>query len=217
MEKEAEALDRYRDFVRHGFRQSIEAKEALMRTAEDTIAEMAQILVQAFRGRHRLYLFGNGGSAADAQHIAAEFVNRFQRERPPLPAIALTVDTSVLTCISNDFCFEDVFTKQLRALGQPGDVVLGISTSGRSPNVVRALKWARENGLHTLGWSGAAEGDMDIYCDLIIRVPSPVTARVQECHITVGHIICGLVEDILYPEPSLEETGRNEATGGETE
>ncbi len=152
----------------------------------------------AFRGGHRLFLFGNGGSAADAQHLAAEFVNRFQKERRPLPAIALTVDTSVLTSISNDYQFEEIFVKQLQALGQAGDVALGISTSGRSPNVLKALKWARENGIQTIGWGGAETTGMDACCDLILHIPSPVTARIQECHITFGHIMCQLVEEILF-------------------
>ncbi len=180
------------------FRESIQLKQAVARTSTALIVEMAEVVAQAFRGQHRLFLFGNGGSAADAQHLAAEFVNRFQRERIPLPALSLTVDTSILTSISNDYHFDDIFLKQLQALAQPGDAALGISTSGSSPNVVKALKWAREHGLHTLGWAGATLGDMDTYCDLILHVPSRTTARIQECHITVGHILCGLVDEILF-------------------
>jgi D-sedoheptulose 7-phosphate isomerase len=180
------------------FRESIAVKESLCRMGFGPLLEMAETLSAAFTRGHRLFLFGNGGSAADAQHLAAEFVNRFQMERPPLPAIALTVDSSVLTSISNDYQFEEIFAKQLRALGQAGDVALGISTSGRSPNVLKALKWARENGLHTLGWSGAKETEMDDCCDLILHIPSPVTARVQECHITFGHVLCLLVEEMLF-------------------
>jgi D-sedoheptulose 7-phosphate isomerase len=180
------------------FRESIEVKESLCRMGFGLILDMADVLCSAFRGAHRLFLFGNGGSAADAQHIAAEFVNRFQMERRPLPALALTVDSSVLTSISNDYQFEDVFLKQLQALGQVGDVALGISTSGRSPSVVKALKWARESGLPTLGWAGAEKTEMDVYCDLVLHIPSPVTARIQECHITMGHILCELVEEILF-------------------
>jgi D-sedoheptulose 7-phosphate isomerase len=180
------------------FRDSIRVKEALCQMGFGVVLDMAEVVSAAFRGAHRLFLFGNGGSAADAQHMAAEFVNRFQMERPPLPALALTVDSSVLTSISNDYQFEAVFLKQLQALGHDGDVALGISTSGRSPNVLAALRWARENGMHTLGWAGAEKTEMDIYCDLILHVPSPVTARVQECHITMGHILCELVENILF-------------------
>ncbi|NTW35820.1 MAG: D-sedoheptulose 7-phosphate isomerase [Syntrophobacteraceae bacterium] len=191
-----------RDFCRKTadsiFVESIQLKQAVARTSTTLIVEMAEVVAQAFRGHHRLFLFGNGGSAADAQHLAAEFVNRFQRERIPLPAISLTVDTSILTSISNDYHFDDIFLKQLQALAQPGDAALGISTSGSSPNVVKALKWAREHGLHTLGWAGATLGQMDTYCDLILHVPSRTTARIQECHITVGHILCGLVDEILF-------------------
>ncbi|GKT08465.1 SIS domain-containing protein [Desulforhabdus sp. TSK] len=190
--------ERYREMAEQGLRESIEVKEALMRDSTATILDMADMISRAFRGNHRLFLFGNGGSAADAQHVAAEFVNRFQRERPPLAAIALTVDSSVLTSIGNDFDFEEIFVKQLRALAQPGDVALGISTSGRSPNVVKALKWAAEHRVQTVGWVGAGGGEMDAYCDILLRAPSRVTARIQECHITVGHILCLLVDEMLF-------------------
>jgi D-sedoheptulose 7-phosphate isomerase len=180
--------------------ESMRVKNLLRENALDLVVQMADVMAQAFGDHHRLFVFGNGGSAADAQHLAAEFVNRFQRERPPLPALALTVDSSVLTSISNDYSFDDIFRKQLRALAQSGDVALGISTSGRSPNVLHALKWARENGLHTIGWAGASLTEMDVYCDLIFHVPSEVTARIQEAHITVAHILCSLVDEILFSE-----------------
>lgn len=182
------------------FLESIAVKEAMSQMGFALLLDMVEVLTAAFRGGHRLFLFGNGGSAADAQHLAAEFVNRFQRERRPLPAMALTVDSSVLTSIGNDYHFDDIFLKQLQALGQAGDVALGISTSGRSPNVLKALQWARENGLHTLGWAGAEKSEMDISCDLILHVPSRVTARVQEGHITFGHVLCLLVEEVLFGE-----------------
>ncbi|HYA41690.1 MAG TPA: D-sedoheptulose 7-phosphate isomerase [Syntrophobacteraceae bacterium] len=180
------------------FQESIQVKQALCSGAKEIIVEMAGLVSRALLAGRRLFLFGNGGSAADAQHLAAEFVNRFQIERPPLPAMALTVDTSVLTSIANDYDFDDVFAKQLRALAQPGDIALGISTSGGSRNVIRALRWARDNGVLTLGLAGLSETEMDLYCDIILHVPSPVTARVQECHITVGHIICALVDETIY-------------------
>ncbi|MEJ5364672.1 MAG: D-sedoheptulose 7-phosphate isomerase [Desulfosoma sp.] len=164
----------------------------------ETIVRMARVVAEAFRARRRLYLFGNGGSAADCQHLAAEFINRFQKERVPLPAVALTTDTSVLTSIANDYDFRDVFVRQLRGLGEAGDVAVGLSTSGRSENVLRALRWAREHGLHTLGLAGLRQTDMDVYCDLILHVPDAVTARVQEVHIAVGHVICELVEEMLF-------------------
>ena len=180
------------------FQESIQAKQDLCNMAKETIWEMVGLLSRAFLAKHRLFLFGNGGSAADAQHLAAEFVNSFQIERPALPAMALTVDTSILTSIANDYDFDDIFAKQLRALAQPGDVALAISTSGRSRNVIRAVKWARENGVLTIGLGGSSETEMDLYCDIILHVPSLVTARVQECHITVGHIICAHVEEMIF-------------------
>jgi D-sedoheptulose 7-phosphate isomerase len=184
--------------VEAAFRESISVKEKVMETAGETIVRMAELTAEVFRGRKRLFIFGNGGSAADSQHLAAEFVNRFRLERAPLPALALTVDSSVLTSIANDYHFDEVFEKQLKAFGHAGDAALGLSTSGRSPNVVRALKWARENGLHTLGLAGEAVTEMDAYCDLVVHVPSPETARVQEVHLTVEHIFCQLVEAILF-------------------
>ncbi len=186
------------DCIERSFRESAQAKEELCRRSGSIILDMAEAIAKSFRCGCRLFLFGNGGSAADAQHLAAEFVNRFALTRPPLPALALTVDSSVITSISNDYQFRDVFVRQLQALGRPGDVALGISTSGRSPNVTAALAWARENGLATLGMGGALPADMDSHCDLVLHVPSGNTARIQECHITVGHILCGLVEEILF-------------------
>lgn len=197
---EHDLRERYEKAAEECFRESIRIKEALAQTAPALILDMALLLVQAFRANHKLLIFGNGGSAADSQHLAAEFVNRFQRNRPPLPAMALSVDTSVLTSIGNDFHFDEVFIKQLQALAQAGDVALGISTSGGSPNVVKALRWAREHGLHTMGWTGAREAEMDAYCDLILRIPSTVTARIQECHITAGHSLCLLVEEMIFGE-----------------
>jgi D-sedoheptulose 7-phosphate isomerase len=182
------------------FRESVRVKRDLCEGGLEVVLEMAEMLAQAFRGGHCLFLFGNGGSAADAQHLAAEFVNRFQSERPPLGALALTVDSSVLTSIANDYAFEEVFSKQLQALAHPGDVALGISTSGRSPNVVRALRWAREHAVRTIGWGGLEPAEMAVYCDLILHVPSSVTAHIQEAHITVGHVLCALVDEILFGE-----------------
>lgn len=190
--------ERFRGLAEACFLESLRVKEDLLRTQMTVVLDMADVVVRAFRDGNRLFLFGNGGSASDAQHLAAEFVNRFQRERPPLPAIALTVDTSILTSISNDFHFDDVFLKQLRALARPGDVALGISTSGRSPNVLKALRWASENGLHALGWTGTERSEMDDCCELMLHVPSKVTARIQECHITAGHTLCAVVDEALF-------------------
>ncbi|MBC7357395.1 MAG: D-sedoheptulose 7-phosphate isomerase [Desulfacinum sp.] len=195
------------DRVDRAFSESLAAVEGLWRSQGAVIVEMARMVAGAFKAHRRLYIFGNGGSAADAQHLAAECINRFQMERAPLPAVALTVDTSVLTSIANDYDFKDVFLKQIQALGEAGDVALGLSTSGRSENVLRALRWAREHGLHTLGFAGRDKTDMDIYCDRILHVPSPVTARVQEGHIAAGHILCELIEVLVFQpdDPEGEE------------
>jgi D-sedoheptulose 7-phosphate isomerase len=189
---------RHLESIAEIFGESIRAKQEVLKASADTILRMAETVATAFQSGRKLFIFGNGGSAADAQHIVAEFVNRFEIDRPPLPAIALTVDTSILTAVSNDFHFDDVFVKQLQALAQPQDVALGISTSGRSPNVLKALAWAREHQLHTLGLAGLAHTEMDDCSDIIIHVPTKVTARVQECHITVGHSLCALVDDMLF-------------------
>ena len=149
-----------------------------------------------------MFLFGNGGSAADAQHIAAEFVNRFLIERPPLPAIALTTDTSILTSISNDYGYADLFAKQLKALAKEGDVAIGLSTSGSAANVIKAMKVAREMGLKTVGLTGMDGGELARVVDLAIIVDSQVTARIQEVHITIGHVLCEMVDRMLFQQPT---------------
>ncbi len=146
---------------------------------------------------HKILVFGNGGSAADAQHIAAEFVNRFRIERPPLPAIALTTDTSIITSIGNDYHFDHIFEKQVQALGKRDDIALGISTSGNSKNVIMAMEAARETGLFTMGFSGRG-GKLANVCDLVFQVDSDNTARIQEVHITLAHALCELVEKTLF-------------------
>ena len=143
-------------------------------------------------------IFGNGGSAADAQHIAAEFVNKFMIERPPLPAMALTTDTSILTSVSNDYNFDDVFSKQIQALGIEGDVAWGISTSGEAANVLAGLRVARNRGLRTIGMTGSGDGKMAEFAQVLLRVDAENTARIQECHITMAHIICELVDYQLF-------------------
>lgn len=163
------------------------------------IANAAERIVSALRAGGKVLLAGNGGSAADAQHIAGEFVSRFYYDRPGLPAIALTTDTSILTAIGNDYGYERLFERQVQALGRAGDVFVGISTSGNSPNVVAALRQAKDMGLYTIGFAGARGGKMLELCDLVLRIPSPETPKIQEGHITVGHIICGLVEAAIFP------------------
>jgi D-sedoheptulose 7-phosphate isomerase len=180
--------------------ESISLKKRFVAAQSDAVVAAAQMLARVFKAGGKVLLFGNGGSAADAQHLAAEFVNRFQVERPPLAALALTTDTSILTAVANDYDFLQVFAKQVRALGRPGDLALGLSTSGNSPNVVEGLKAARELGLATLALSGRDGGPVAQAAELALIVPSRNTPRVQEVHITIGHVLCDLVDFLLYPE-----------------
>ena len=158
---------------------------------------VAEVLIRAYRCGHAMLLFGNGGSAADAQHIAAELVGRFRLERPALRAEALTVNTSALTAIANDFSFDAVYARQIEAFGQPGDVAIGLSTSGRSPNVVRALETARRLGLRTVAMTGSAGGPAREVAEFWVGVPSADTPRIQESHIMIGHIWCELIESAM--------------------
>ena len=175
-------------------------KERLVAEQAGQVEEAARLLAGTLKGGGKILLFGNGGSAADAQHLAAEFVNRFQIERPPLAALALTTDTSILTSIANDYDFLEVFAKQVKALGRPGDAALGLSTSGNSANVVKALEAARQLGLTTLALSGGDGGPVAAAADLAIVVPSKNTPRIQEVHITIGHVLCDLVDFLLFPD-----------------
>ncbi len=181
--------------------QSIMAKEAFARESSEKIIELAGQIVETFNDGGKLLIFGNGGSAADAQHLAAEFVNRFLINRRPLPALALTTDTSVLTSIGNDFSFDLIFVKQIQALGKPEDMALGISTSGTSANVVKAMATAREMGLKTAaltGGEGTVPEDLSHSCDLILNVPSDSTPHIQETHLWVEHLLCEMVEKTIF-------------------
>lgn len=162
------------------------------------VVKTAEMIAQAFRRGDKLLIAGNGGSAADAQHIAAEFLSRFKLDRAPLPAIALTTDTSNLTAIGNDYGFDQVFERQVRGLGRKGDVFIGITTSGRSPNVVAALKAAREIGVTTIGFTGTPGKAMSALCDVTLVAPSDETALIQQIHITAAHAICEVVERDLF-------------------
>ncbi len=164
----------------------------------DALVQTARSLASALKGGKKILLFGNGGSAADAQHLAAEFVNRYLMDRPPLPAVALTTDSSVITSISNDFSYDEIFEKQIRALGQSGDVAVGISTSGRSRNVLRALETAREKDLLTVGIGGPVDGPMRQLCDHYLFVEGASTPRVQEVHMLVGHTLVELVDEMIF-------------------
>ena len=169
-----------------------ENKEAIVRTAE-TIAH-------GLRNGHKVLFFGNGGSAADAQHLAAELVGRFGPDRPALAGISLSTDTSILTAVGNDYGYEQVFSRQIAALGQAGDTAIAISTSGNSPSVLEAIDMARSKGLFTVGFTGETGGKMKDRVEVLFRVPSPQTPRIQETHLLLGHILCDLVDRQLFPE-----------------
>ncbi|RDI45138.1 D-sedoheptulose 7-phosphate isomerase [Aquicella lusitana] len=162
------------------------------------IETIADVCIEAFQRGKKVLFAGNGGSAADAQHLAAELVVRLRYHRPGLAAIALTTDTSALTAISNDYAFENVFSRQVESLGQAGDILVGISTSGKSPNILRALEIARTREMITIGFTGKQAPMMDECCDHVLNVPSDETPKIQECHIMVGHIVCAIIEDKLF-------------------
>jgi D-sedoheptulose 7-phosphate isomerase len=181
--------------------QSIMVKEAFARESSAKIIELAKQITETFEDGGKLLIFGNGGSAADAQHMAAEFVNRVLINRRPLPAIALTTDTSVITSIGNDFSYDLVFVKQVQALGKPEDLSLGITTSGTSPNVVQALAVAKEIGMKTAALTGGTvipKNGAVQYCDLLLNVPSNYTARIQETHLWIEHLVCEIVEKKIF-------------------
>lgn len=189
-----------KNIIFNSLEQSIAVKQDFIRSNAEAIIVCSRTLARCLSDGGKILIFGNGGSAADAQHIAAEFVNRFSFDRRPLAAIALTTDTSIITSIGNDYTYDDIFTRQIGALGKRGDVAWGISTSGNSENVVRAMSAARDNGLATLGLTGGGGGKMAALCDYLLAVAGPNTARIQETHIIVSHILCDLVERILFPE-----------------
>ncbi|WP_300668392.1 SIS domain-containing protein [Desulfoluna sp.] len=179
--------------------ESVTAKKAAIKENNQRLIETARLMAQSLTAGGKILIFGNGGSAADAQHIAAEFVNRFQTERVPLASIALTTDSSIITSIGNDYSFEEIFSKQVTALGRKNDVAIGISTSGNSPNVVKALKAAEKKGVHTVAFTGKGGRAADM-AEIALTVPIGNTARIQESHILMGHILCDLVDRILFPE-----------------
>ena len=176
---------------------SIHIKEQILQTQIDNIVKVVRLIIASFRSGGKVLVFGNGGSAADAQHLAAEFVGRFQRERAALPAVALNTNTSILTALSNDYGYEIVFARQIEALAKPQDVAIGISTSGKAKNVLLAIKKAKEMGLKTVCLSGGTGGELARSADICLLMPSSVTARIQEAHITIAHIICEMVETEL--------------------
>jgi len=179
-------------------KESIRVKRIILESLVPQIKELAEAVIEAYRAKKKVILFGNGGSAADAQHIACELVGRFEKERTALPAIALSTNTSTLTAIGNDYGYEAIFARQVEAFVKEGDIVIGISTSGDANNVLEGLKVAKEKGAKTVGLSGKSGGRLKDLVDLCLIVPSNITPRIQEAHITIGHIICGIVERELF-------------------
>ena len=191
-----------KDFVLQAFADSAAVKQQFAREQSERIVQVAKLIAAAFREGQKVLLFGNGGSATDAAHIAAEFVGRYKRERAPLPAIALATDIAAITCIANDYGYDELFARQIRAHGRKGDIAVAISTSGNSPNVLKGAEAAKAGGLTTIAWTGGSGGKLAGLVDFSFVVPSTVTARIQECHITMGHVLCELIEDHLLGKAS---------------
>lgn len=186
------------NIIQKRFKESSEVKTRFLKENLSKLLDVIKLITHTFEGGNKLFFFGNGGSAADAQHMAAEFVNRYIMNRPPLPAIALTTDTSILTSVSNDFAFSEVFAKQLRALGKERDVAIGITTTGNSPNIIKAFEVAKEMGMKTVAFTGNDGGAIGKMVDFPLVVPSTSTPRIQEAHILIGHILCEMVEHSLF-------------------
>ena len=184
--------------IRALFDQSAETKRRFIEAHTGQVEQAVRLLVSAFRKGQKVLFFGNGGSATDASHLAAEFINRFKIERPGLPAIALATDPAVVTSIANDYDFSEIFARQIRTLGREGDIAIAISTSGNSPNVIKGTLAAKEKGMTIIALTGAGGGKLAPLADLPFIVPASATARIQETHITLGHVLCELVDDLLY-------------------
>ena len=189
-----------KDYIRNQIKISYEIKHKIYNddAVIEKIARVSKVIIRSYKKGGKVLLAGNGGSAGDAQHIAGELVNKFNFDRPGLPAIALSTDTSVLTAIGNDYSFEKIFSKQLEANSRKGDIFLGISTSGNSKNIVEAMKFCRKSGIITIGLTGNKKGKVETFCDYIIKVPSSETPRIQEAHVLIYHIICGIVEESIF-------------------
>lgn len=191
-----------KDKILKAFEESIQVKEKFIDEKNiDKIFDVAKVIANAFNDGKKIILFGNGGSATDASHIAAEFINRFKRERPGLPAISLNTDMAVITSIANDYDFSEVFAKQLKAISDEGDIVVAISTSGNSPNVLKAMDVAKKKRLTTIAFTGSKGEKFASKATFAFIVPSDNTPRIQETHITLGHVICQMVEEILFEAP----------------
>ena len=188
------------DLIRRNISDSITVKQKLLQndTIIVDITKVAELIVEAFNNGNKLLICGNGGSAADAQHLAAEFSGRYYLNRPPLHAEALHTNTSFMTAVSNDFSFDEVYARLIQGIGKQGDILIGMSTSGNSKNVIKALEEAKKKKIITIGFSGKAKENMKSYCDYLINIPSDDTPRIQECHLMLGHAICELVEKELF-------------------
>jgi D-sedoheptulose 7-phosphate isomerase len=193
--------DVYENFFSPECVESIEVKQALLRdeAANMRIMEAGRKMVAASAAGHRIFFAGNGGSAADAQHLSAELVSRYLFDRPGLPAMALSTDTSALTAIGNDYGYDHLFARQLQAQASPGDIFVGITTSGRSKNILAAFDFCKQRGIFSIALCGAG-GELEQHADIVIRVPSTLTPRIQECHILIGHALCGLIEREIFSE-----------------
>lgn len=188
------------NYIKEHFQESILVKEQILKDENlITLIKNASLeIIKAYKNNNKTLLAGNGGSAADAQHIAGEFVSRFYFDRPGIASIALTTDTSILTAIGNDYGYENLFARQVQAQGVKGDIFIGISTSGNSKNILKALELCKQKEIISIGLSGASGGAMNELCDYCIKVPSTCTPRIQEAHILIGHIICAIVEEELF-------------------
>ncbi len=189
-----------KDFITKEIQDSYNVKENILKDKNiiEIISKISEEAVNAYKNENKILIAGNGGSAADAQHIAGELVSRFYFDREGLPALALTTDTSILTAIGNDYGYENLFARQVQANGVKGDLFIGISTSGNSPNIIKAIEEARKKEIIIIGLTGSNKCKMDDLCDYIIKVPSAITPRIQEAHILIGHIICGIIEKELF-------------------
>ena len=188
------------DLIAQMVADSVAVKLRFFQDNAQALADVADAMAASFKAGRKVLLFGNGGSAADSQHIAAEFIGRFMAERNPLPAISLSTDTSILTALGNDYGFETVFARQIQALGQQGDTAIAISTSGNSPNVLAGLAVARARGIRTVGLTGESGGKMKGQTDVLFCVPSRYTPRIQETHIMIGHVLCELIDRLMLPD-----------------
>lgn len=186
--------------IEQNLKNSISLKESILSDESmlELVCDISDKIVKTFQNKGKLLFCGNGGSAADAQHLASEFSGRYYKDRAPLYSEALHTNTSYLTAVSNDYSFADAYSRLVQAIGDENDILIGLSTSGNSKNVVNAMKQAQEQGLFTIGFTGKAKGDIDAYCNVIVKVPSKDTPRIQECHMLIGHSVCEMVENELF-------------------